>query len=267
MRLALLVGAFLAAGILFRNDILYVTRVIGREFVGTGKGYPPMRLAGSIAYNDGIVYALFAVSAAVAAFVKRQAAPMAVALYWTVPFLLLVTASRWMEVGPRYLHSVLPGFYLLAALGVYALWSRLGRGKTAIMGGVCVLIITTQAPLFVSNWIDGGRYDTLSATRYLMEQRGGPIFAEGHMSYNYHSEGALNATELPYTLDELKRALAGCESAFIVFPLQRGVPLGFIGRDYGRWLEKNCELLRRFTRKRYDLMRYEVVVYRFNRPS
>lgn len=266
LSMALVAGLFLVVGFIFRHDLFYVARVIARDFVGTGKGYPPIRLAGSIAYNDGVIYALFAVPAAILAFKRRETAAMAVALYWSVPFLLLITASRWMEVGPRYLHSVLPGFYMLAALGVFALW----RGKAAVKAVLCLVIIGSQVPLFVSNWIDGGRYDTLSATHFLMERKGEspeePVFAEGHMIYNYHSNGVLDATELPFTLAQMVSALDGCESALIVFPLQRGVPLGFIGRDYARWLEKNCDLLKRFTTKRIDLMRYEVAVYRYSRP-
>jgi hypothetical protein len=134
-----------------------------------------------------------------------------------------------------------------------------------------LLILSIQGPLLVSNWGDGGRYDTASACNFLLacQQEGAQdiILAENHQIYEYQSKGKLKAEEMPYTLDACLRRLQGIESAFIVFPLQRGVPLGFRGEDYKVWLKRNCRLLRSFSSRRFDFMCYEVAVYRYERAS
>ena len=230
-------------------------------------GYTPLRLIASVAYNDGALYLVFAFLATVLAVWDKQAEEVAVALYWFFPFVLVVVGSAWFSTGPRYLQSVMPGLYIMAALGVQPWLACIGRKSRIAELFLLGFIVAVQGPLLVSNWMDGGRYDTTSATGFIMEcheeARDEPVLAESHMIYEYLSGYSLDVQELPETLSGLIQELKGVESALLVFPLQRRIPIGFTGADYRMWIERNCRLLRTFGSNRFDFMRYEVAVYRY----
>lgn len=262
-----LVAPLFIMTLLLRNEIFYMVEVISTEFRKTGLGYSPHRLVASIAYNDGLVHSILALYAAYRILAGKGKTYLAVLLYWSVPLVLFTAAASQFAVGPRYLHSVLPGFYLLAAIGVDGWMDIMERRSRLAQAFLVIFIIASQGPLLLSNMSDGGRYDTKSAARYVMECReeypDAPVLAESHMIYNYLSEGELNVQELSPVLEDLIKALKHVETAFLIYPLQRSVPLGFYGAEYGIWIKRNCRLLKVFTSSRYDFMRYEVAVHQY----
>jgi len=252
---------------IFWENLLWIWEVITTKFVGQGAGYSPVRLIGSVAYNDGLVHAVFAFLALFYAFLGKDKGKIAIVLYWFVPFLTITIFSCWCNTGPRYLHSALPGFYILCALGVDSVLKSLDSKTWFVKGFLVLFIVASQSPLLVSNLKDGGRYQTLPATEYLLKNAGDdPILAESHQIYAYSSEYRLNTYELPESLPSLLEELRGKKSAFIVYPQQRGVPLGLWGEEYKLWLARNCKLERTFTSKRYDFMRFEIVVLKYEEP-
>lgn len=262
-----LAAPFILMILLVRSEIFYMVDVIITDFRETGMGYPPHRLVASVAYNDGPVQSILALYAAYRILAGKGKTYLAVLLYWSVPLILITAAASHFTVGPRYLHSVLPGFYLLAAIGVDGWMDVLERKSRLAQAFLVIFIIASQGPLLLSNMSDGGRYDTNSAARFVMERcevyPNAPVLADSHMIYNYLSEGELNAQELPPVLEDLVQTLKNVETAFLVYPLQRGVPLGFHGAEYGVWIKRNCRLLEVFTSSRYDFMRYEIAVHQY----
>lgn len=249
------------------HPLCWNVRIIFRDFFGKGGLYPPERLLASIAYNDGPVHFVSALGALAWGWRRRRVEVLAVGCLWFMPLAVMTVAAIFFRVGPRYLHAVLPGYYLLAAVGAGAVLDRFEGRSRWIAAAVPLFFLVWQIPLLASHWEDGSRYDTRSATRFLESWHGShpedPIFAEAHMVYDYLSGGRLPVAELPVDLPGLLRVLEDKESAVIVFPRQRGRPLGFAGRRYRAWLKEHCRLLVSFSSRRFDLKRYEVVVYRY----
>ena len=258
---------YLAAGLLLLHPLLWKARVIFRDFSGEGTLYSSHHLLASVAYNDGPVHFLAAFGAVYLGLRRRRPEVLATAGLWFLPLAVLLAASFFLRVGPRYLHAVLSGFYILAAVGADAMIRRFSDRGSWVKVAVPVFFLVWQVPLLTSHWLDGSRYDTLSTTRFLQawhethpEEE---IYAEAHMVYSYLSGGTLSPRELPERLPDLLRTLEGKKSAVIVFPRQRGIPLGFRGREYGDWIRVHCSLLVSFFSRRFDFKRYEMDVYRY----
>jgi hypothetical protein len=250
------------------NDLVWLVRVIMETFMGKGLGYSPPRMAASIAYNDGLLNSILVLLALIMAVKRRNAADLALALCWVLPFSLVMGLGFWFDVGPRYLHSALPAFYVLAGLGLHAWLERMNPRSKLSAAFLVAFILVSQFPLLASNWKDGGRYDTMAATRFMMDyHEASPeslLFAESHMIYEYTSKDVLDVSELPSNLGDFLKVLDGAEEALIVFPLQRKIPKGIHGRDFRLWLDRNCKLLKTFSSRRFDFMSYEISVYRFS---
>ena len=269
--LGTVVAAFTLFLVVFWDDALWILGCIEDRFRDTDKGYSPWRLAGSLAYDEGLLHTVLAGTGLLFALRARNLTGIAVSLYFVVPLLLIGMGGLYLNVGPRYLYSVLPGFYILTALGMERCWIRLAERGRIHPWFLLVFVIASQGPLLISNYKDGGRYPTMAVTRFLLDERlmapRTPILAESHQVYEFHSDYVLDAEELPYTLPKLLERLRDTPDAFIVVPEQRGIPQGFSGESYRLWLERNARLVCIRTTERFDFKRYTIKVYRYMGPS
>ncbi len=217
----------------------------------------PGRLLGLLVFNVGASLVALALVSGVWLAVRKDRAAVLLLIGILVPPLLLVGASLFMFTEDRYLFATLPGWILLASVGVSEIWSRFGkRGRWAAFAFAAMLAANaTSEILLYFRLNNGNRREWREAFQLVREKADS---ADGVVAY-WPEFGPyyLDREILPWTEVQPETMTGREEKTWFV--LDSETVWGSPSRK--QWVERNAELIEVFYLRTPEDLSLRVYLY------
>lgn len=227
--------------------------------MGLSWGYSPAHLIMAIASYIGIPIIIMACVTLVMLIYEQHMLGYFLLCYTLVPFVFIVIIGQFSNVRPDYIFFTIPGYFLLAAIGCSRVYDIL-RDKQSILakGFICVLL-TTNAPSFVSYYSDGNRHPVKEASEYIVNKMDSTdiVLCKSPSTIEYY----FNIDAKPLTLEHLNSYRDQRRQVWILVLYNRS---GMYNIEYEikDWIYENCSMVKEFIPKRFDYIDNSVRIFK-----
>jgi hypothetical protein len=172
-------------GLLMTPLILYVLNHWGSR---EEEGYTALHIVIALLYNFTTPLMAIAGFGLIESLRRRERLGLFAAIYGGMPLMLLFVAILVLKagMGPRYLLSSLPAYFLLAAYGGVQILRYIGDKSRWLAAGLIAMMLLSPLPQLLSYYVDGDRGDFRRAATFLKE--------------NAQPDDEVLAPQSPYTL-------------------------------------------------------------------
>jgi 4-amino-4-deoxy-L-arabinose transferase-like glycosyltransferase len=229
-------------------------------------GYSPSHIVSAVLYNFGVPLILIAGFGLLESLRRRERIGLFAAIYGGVPLALLLTATFLLHaaMGPRYLLSSLPAYFLLAGYGGVQILRCIGERSNLLKAGLVAMMLTVQLPMLMSYYVDGDRADYRRAANFLKENAGEKdVILAPQSNYTLKHYLGRFVKLLPVSEGELRKLeQPSDETRWIVVVVGRGSFLQDEDRLLERWLMKHARMVYEYRTGQFDRHVHDIRVYR-----
>jgi hypothetical protein len=252
--------ALAISGYVLRDPINRTIYVVRHGIDRPTTSPPAWKLTASLIYGLGPFLVLTAGLAVISGLRRFEPKALCLTAVALIPLGALGFMSNWYSVGVRYYASAAASVVLLAAYGISRSWSGGANPSAKRLAFVTGFVCLSQAPLLVSDQMDGQRYDYVSAGQFLNEQaqEGDLILASWHGIldiYTQHPTQEFEEKSVDWIRQTIRNSTAS--RAYLVLQRQRGrLVFGSEQQPLEDWLENYAIDRTVFGRRRLDARLY-----------
>ncbi|HUG43779.1 MAG TPA: glycosyltransferase family 39 protein [Acidobacteriota bacterium] len=217
----------------------------------------PLRLGGAVAFNVGVALAVLALMSGVYFLFQKNRAATLLLIGVALPLSMLIPASLFMFTEDRYLFGTLPGWILLASLGINEIWSRLGQRRKLLAAAFVAMLAADAAGeiLLYFRLNHGNRREWREAFQLVRDRADSDDVVVAY--WPEFSDYYLDREILPWADVRLETLTGRKERTWFVVDSE--TVWGSPARK--RWVERNAELVEVFYLRTPEDLNLRVYVY------